>query len=70
MTHHVSSTEEKRLRDWINRIRDDRITFPHGTPFESELQIIEKILNHKDEVEEEKPRASFVGGKDSFKNRK
>ena len=46
MTHHISQTEEKTLKEWLKNIRDDRITFPHGVPFEHELLIIEKMLRH------------------------
>lgn len=69
MTHHISKEKDVIVRKWIDQVRNDRVTYPHGTPFEKELSIIEELLNHEDE-KEEPPRSSFVGGKDSFKNRK
>lgn len=48
MTHHITTQEEKIVRNWIYEVRNDRITYPHGVPFEDALKVIEKLLDHTD----------------------
>ena len=52
MTHHISHQKEVALRKWVNEVRNDRVTYPHGIPFEHELQLIEEMLDHKDDEPE------------------